>query len=82
LLLKVVKEPVQSLLPEDTLKVGTSLATLSADTPAALSFDASLVNLEAYMGATLPQSRPICFAVGGMTRGTDDFADDWVDAKD
>jgi len=46
-----------------------------------LSYHAPLTKLKTYLTNTLAPDRPVCFALGAMAHGDDDFADDWIDAK-
>jgi rRNA small subunit pseudouridine methyltransferase Nep1 len=67
-LLKVIKNPITDHLPTGCRKI-----TLSGDVPT--------IRLSKYV-ATLPTNEgPICFFVGAMAHGDDDFADNLCDEK-
>lgn len=66
-LLKVIQNPISDHLPPNCRKI-------------TLSFDAPLVKVSDYIG-TLKPKESICVFVGAMAKGTDDFADQFVDEK-
>ena len=66
-LLKVIQNPITDHLPPNCRKV-------------TLSFDAPLVKVSDYIG-TLDHKESICVFVGAMAKGTDNFADQFVDEK-
>lgn len=66
-LLKVVKNPITDHLPPNCRKV-------------TLSFDAPVVRVREYMEALEPKES-ICVFVGAMAKGSDNFADEFVDEK-
>lgn len=64
-LLKVIKNPLDDHLPPNCRKI-----TLSGDAPA--------VRLGQYLPSTLPDiNQPICFFVGAMAHGVDNFGDEF-----
>jgi rRNA small subunit pseudouridine methyltransferase Nep1 len=66
-LLKVIANPVSDYLPPNCRKV-------------TLSFDAPLVRVREYV-ETLKDKESICVFVGAMAKGSDNFADQFVDEK-
>lgn len=66
-LLKVIQNPITDHLPPNCRKV-------------TLSFDAELVKVSDYIGKLAPKES-ICVFVGAMAKGTDNFADQFVDEK-
>ncbi|KAG0647278.1 18S rRNA (pseudouridine(1189)-N1)-methyltransferase [Hyphodiscus hymeniophilus] len=66
-LLKVIQNPITDHLPPNCRKV-------------TLSFDAPLVRIRDYV-ETLDEKESICVFVGAMAKGTDNFADAFVDEK-
>lgn len=66
-LLKVIKNPITDHLPPNCRKV-------------TLSFDAEVVKVREYM-EKLNEGESICVFVGAMAKGTDNFADEFVDEK-
>ncbi|KAI0998632.1 Ribosomal RNA small subunit methyltransferase [Podosphaera aphanis] len=66
-LLKVIKNPISDHLPPKCRKV-------------TLSFDAPLVKVRDYV-KTLADKESICVFVGAMAKGSDNFADQFVDEK-
>lgn len=66
-LLKVIQNPITDHLPPNCRKV-------------TLSFDAPLVRVRDYVEA-LGEKESICVFVGAMAKGTDNFADAFVDEK-
>ncbi|OBT50535.1 hypothetical protein VE04_09547 [Pseudogymnoascus sp. 24MN13] len=66
-LLKVIKNPISDHLPPNCRKI-------------TLSFDAPVVKVREYMEALKPDES-ICVFVGAMAKGSDNFADEFVDEK-
>ena len=66
-LLKVIKNPITDHLPPNCRKI-------------TLSFDAPVVKVREYM-EKLGEGESICVFVGAMAKGTDNFADEFVDEK-
>lgn len=66
-LLKVIANPITDHLPPNCRKI-------------TLSFDAPLVHVREYID-TLGPSESICVFVGAMAKGSDNFADNYVDEK-
>ena len=66
-LLKVIKNPITDHLPPHCRKV-------------TLSFDAPVVRVSDYI-ADLGSKESVCVFVGAMAKGTDNFADEFVDDK-
>lgn len=66
-LLKVIANPITDHLPPNCRKI-------------TLSFDATLVRVGEYV-KTLEEKESICVFVGAMAKGSDDFADAFVDEK-
>jgi rRNA small subunit pseudouridine methyltransferase Nep1 len=66
-LLKVIQNPITDHLPPNCRKV-------------TLSFDAPLVRVRDYV-ETIGEKESICVFVGAMAKGTDNFADAFVDEK-
>jgi len=66
-LLKVIQNPITDHLPPNCRKI-------------TLSFDAPLVRVRDYV-ETLGEKESICVFVGAMAKGTDNFADGFVDEK-
>lgn len=66
-LLKVIKNPITDHLPPNCRKI-------------TLSFDAPVVKVREYM-EKLNKDESICVFVGAMAKGTDNFADEFVDEK-
>ena len=66
-LLKVIANPISDHLPPNCRKI-------------TLSFDAPLVRVREYV-EKLGDSESICVFVGAMAKGTDNFADEYVDEK-
>ncbi|KAH8819785.1 nucleolar essential protein 1 [Xylogone sp. PMI_703] len=66
-LLKVIANPITDHLPPNCRKV-------------TLSFDAPLVRVREYVD-TLGENESICVFVGAMAKGSDNFADQYVDEK-
>jgi rRNA small subunit pseudouridine methyltransferase Nep1 len=66
-LLKVIKNPITDHLPPNCRKI-------------TLSFDAPVVKVREYMEALKPDES-ICVFVGAMAKGSDNFADEFVDEK-
>jgi rRNA small subunit pseudouridine methyltransferase Nep1 len=66
-LLKVIQNPITDHLPPNCRKV-------------TLSFDAELVKVSDYISKLGPKES-ICVFVGAMAKGTDNFADQYVDEK-
>ena len=46
-----------------------------------MSYNAPLIRLETYLEKKLASEQSVCFAIGAIAHGSDDFADDWVDHK-
>lgn len=66
-LLKVIQNPISDHLPPNCRKI-------------TLSFDAPLVRVREYV-EKLGEKESICVFVGAMAKGSDDFADEYVDEK-
>jgi rRNA small subunit pseudouridine methyltransferase Nep1 len=66
-LLKVIQQPITQHLPPNCRKI-------------TLSFDAPLVLVREYMEG-LAEKESICVFVGAMAKGSDNFADEFVDEK-
>jgi rRNA small subunit pseudouridine methyltransferase Nep1 len=66
-LLKVIPQPISQHLPANCRKI-------------TLSFDAPLVRVSEYV-STLGDKESICVFVGAMAKGSDNFADQFVDEK-
>ncbi|KAL6942729.1 18S rRNA pseudouridine methyltransferase [Hanseniaspora osmophila] len=66
-LLRVIKNPITDHLPTKCRKV-------------TLSFDSKVVRVQDYI-QTLDDDESICVFVGAMARGSDNFADEFVDEK-
>jgi rRNA small subunit pseudouridine methyltransferase Nep1 len=66
-LLKVIPNPISDHLPPNCRKI-------------TLSFDAPLVRVREYV-EKLNDKESICVFVGAMAKGTDNFADEYVDEK-
>lgn len=66
-LLKVIQNPISDHLPPNCRKV-------------TLSFDAEVVKVREYVESLKPKES-ICVFVGAMAKGSDDFADQFVDEK-
>jgi rRNA small subunit pseudouridine methyltransferase Nep1 len=66
-LLKVISNPISDHLPPNCRKI-------------TLSFDAPLVRVGDYV-KTLKEKESICVFVGAMAKGSDNFADAFVDEK-
>jgi rRNA small subunit pseudouridine methyltransferase Nep1 len=66
-LLKVIPQPILQHLPANCRKI-------------TLSFDAPLVRVSEYV-STLGDKESICVFVGAMAKGSDNFADQFVDEK-
>lgn len=66
-LLKVIPNPISDHLPPNCRKI-------------TLSFDAPLVRVREYV-EKLNEKESICVFVGAMAKGTDNFADEYVDEK-
>jgi len=68
--LKVIKNPISDHLPSNCRKV-------------TLSFDAELVKVREWVESVERQDKnqSICVFVGAMAKGTDNFADEFVDQK-
>ncbi|KHJ30106.1 putative nucleolar essential protein 1 [Erysiphe necator] len=66
-LLKVIKNPISDHLPPNCRKV-------------TLSFDAPLVRVREYI-ESIPDKESVCVFVGAMAKGSDNFADQFVDEK-
>lgn len=66
-LLKVIQNPISDHLPPNCRKV-------------TLSFDAELVKVRDYV-ERLDENESICVFVGAMAKGSDNFADAFVDEK-
>jgi rRNA small subunit pseudouridine methyltransferase Nep1 len=66
-LLKVIPNPISDHLPPNCRKI-------------TLSFDAPLVRVREYV-EKLDDKESICVFVGAMAKGTDNFADEYVDEK-
>ncbi len=66
-LLKVIKNPITDHLPPNCRKI-------------TLSFEAPIVRVRDYM-QTLGPEESICVFVGAMAKGSDNFADEFVDEK-
>jgi rRNA small subunit pseudouridine methyltransferase Nep1 len=66
-LLKVIPNPISDHLPPNCRKI-------------TLSFDAPLVRVREYV-ENLNEKESICVFVGAMAKGTDNFADEYVDEK-
>ena len=64
-LLRVIKNPITDHLPPNCRKV-------------TLSFDAPVVRVRDYI-EDMPATESVCFFVGAMAKGTDDFADQFKD---
>ncbi|KAL6933518.1 probable Ribosomal RNA small subunit methyltransferase NEP1 [Hanseniaspora guilliermondii] len=67
-LLTVIKNPITEHLPTKCRKV-------------TLSFDSEVIKVKDYVTEKLDSDESICVFVGAMARGTDDFADEFVDEK-
>jgi len=66
-LLKVIQNPISDHLPPNCRKV-------------TLSFDAEVVKVREYV-ERLQEKESICVFVGAMAKGSDNFADQFVDEK-
>lgn len=66
-LLKVIQNPISDHLPPNCRKI-------------TLSFDAPLVKVREYVEG-LNENESICVFVGAMAKGSDNFADEFVDEK-
>ena len=66
-LLKVIANPISDHLPPNCRKI-------------TLSFDAPLVRVREFV-EKLGDNESICVFVGAMAKGTDNFADEYVDEK-
>ncbi|ORY67080.1 Alpha/beta knot methyltransferase [Pseudomassariella vexata] len=66
-LLRVIQNPITDHLPPNCRKV-------------TLSFDADLVRVRDYVFSLTPKES-ICVFIGAMAKGTDNFADEYVDEK-
>lgn len=66
-LLRVIKNPISDHLPPNCRKL-------------TLSFDAPLVKVREYIEG-IPDKQSICVFVGAMAKGSDNFADQFVDEK-